>query len=376
MVLLLAPQPQPKILSVVTVPTGGWDLTLKITESSSLDTQVDITVPAGDYFMAWDHQDDDFIHELQNQINAGIVTASSGFVGGSITNAVHIWIDSDHYVNVDFDADYFQGSPQQIVSIEWSGTDIGAVCGFLSNDNDMTDNVTFTADVPHAYGWYADFDGAIANDMTHDVSEFKGTQVFTMSGQSKVQKLALQYHNMLDLQYIPESKMWSNDVGYTEAPVYPYARNEPLECWWQEAHQGKRFRVYRDGQIDTTRFADTGAVTSDTTTQLTDSNKSWPASPYRWTGRILYVPDHTKNTDNPQRWYITGGSATTVTVNAVDPATPYDIAQHSADQVYYLLEQPYKTYVVDLDQMPEFAPTEHPHINEYSLKIPLRKYVA
>jgi len=388
MPLIIAPQPQPKILSVVTVPTGGWQLRSKISVSTSLDTTVDVTIPAGDYFVAWDQQADDFINALTLVWEAGIYTGS----GNTYPDAVHIYIDTTHKVNIRFSDTngWMDTATKRDVQIDWTALDGPSIAGVLGFDSSAADTSTgtnsplFTADYQHAYGWYAGYDGAISEDLPHDISEFKGTQVFTLSGQSKVQKLALQYHNTLGLQYVPEIKMWSDDVGYTVAPVYPYAHNEPLECWWKEAHQGKRFRVYRDGQIDTTRFAFTGLadISSGTSTTLVDADISWPIDPDRWTGRLLYMPDHFSNAgdvfDVPQRWYIESNTATVLTINEETSSARVRKPGYwsSGDGRYYLMEQTYGTYVLDVEQMSRFEPTEHPHINEYSLKIPLRKYVA
>lgn len=368
--MIIAPQPQPKILSVVTVPTGGWQLRIKISDAGSLDTTLTATLAAGDYFVAWDQQSDDFIKSL----NAAIITATDASVT-STTGDVHIWINSDHKVVIDFEGPYYEGATHQDVSIVWTaldGASIGAVLGFDTSADDTdtsNDHARFTSDYPHAYGWYADQDGAIAEDLPHDISEFQGSQAVSTGGHIKSQFLAARYSNRLGLQFLPEDKTWSNDVGYTAAAVYPYTRNEPLECWWKEARQGKRFRVYRDGQINTARFADTGTATGSSSTTLTDSGKVWSATPQRWAGRILYMPDLTDNLGAPGQWYIVSNTATVLTVNASATAVLSSLT-------YFIFEQTYKTYVLDLAQMTKFEPRERPAINRYDIALPLLRYVA
>jgi hypothetical protein len=63
---------RPKILTAVTVPTGGWDLKIYFSVAGAYDTDVTVTIPAGTYFLADDGQDDDFIRVLNTEIQEGL----------------------------------------------------------------------------------------------------------------------------------------------------------------------------------------------------------------------------------------------------------------------------------------------------------------
>lgn len=372
MTLILAPQPRPKLLTVVTVPTGGWDLQFKTSTSSSLDTTNTITIPAGDYFVSGDRQADDFVDEIQRLMEADL----------SLSGEIPVWIDSNNKVRFSFDGSTFQGTGQD-VSIDWTaadGDEIGKVLGFDTSADDQAtgaDNPTITGDYQHGYAWYADADGYIESDLPQDSDSATVLQSLTPRGQSIAQFIASQQRNFMSMQYIPETRMWSGDKGYGDASIYPYARNVPLECWWQEARQGKRFRVYRDGQIDSSRFVNSGTMTSGTDeTTLEDTTKSWNTDPDRWVGRLAYVESWGNNISNVRVWgYISANTATTLTLPEIgNPPAGSGSEWDRATTQYYLLENTYRTYVLDLGQMSEFRPNEYPNINEYSITIPLIRY--
>ena len=69
--------PRPKILSVFTVPTGGWNFVVYVSKSSQYDTKLTMTIPAGDYFMSGDNQDDDdFLYQIEKLTQAAITACA------------------------------------------------------------------------------------------------------------------------------------------------------------------------------------------------------------------------------------------------------------------------------------------------------------
>ena len=137
--------PRPKILSVVTVPTDGWTLRIKYSTvaAGQFGETVDATIPAGDYFVAWDCQSDDFMWKLANVCNVALHNAAlADWVGRS--QGMAMWIDSDHKVHIGFAGSWFAdfANAHRDVRIAWTeedGASIGAVLGFdTSADLDLT----------------------------------------------------------------------------------------------------------------------------------------------------------------------------------------------------------------------------------------------
>lgn len=377
--------PRPKILTAFTVPTGGWTLHVDISDAAQYDITVQATVAAGDYFVSWDNQSDDFLKALADALNNALDASAAAWITND--DAVVVYLDSDHKVNIQFDQ-YFT-STHQDVKIKWTageGSDIAGVLGFDGSADDAQtggDDPLFTADWHHAYGWYADTDGILAGDMAENADHANALQSVAPSGHVKTHYVGGRQTNELQLQHVPRHKMLSADVGYTVAPVHPsganilssaYARNEPLQCWWKEARQGIRFRVYRDAHVDTAKASDQGEMDAATdATTLTDAAKSWATEPQRWAGRILYV-DNWSKTDAPGKWHIASNTATVLTVTAASGTDlPID---DNADKTYHLFDHDYDTYVLDMERMKKFAPMEIPNIDKYNLTIPLMRYEA
>jgi hypothetical protein len=378
MAIQFVPQPQPKILTAITVPTGGWQLKIYTTNIAQYDVANTVTLIAGDYFMAWDQQTDCFIYHFAKEVFEKIaVTLASAFGV--------VWIDADHKVNITFEGDHYAGNPQRDVKIAWTeldGETIGKILGFdVSADLELTgtDYPTTVADYPHAYGWYADADGTIADDMPEDAERVYSLQSKAPSGHVVTQYIGEAGVNVLGLQFVENTKMWSGGIGYTETATYPRTQNEPLECWWQEARQGKRFRVYRDGQFNTDRAVQTGTVTFATATRLDDNTKTWQTDPPRWVNRLAYQADIASaggatNATVPGRWLVSAmvDSDTLTMVNPVGGgASPYQVLNGAQ---YWLFEQTYGTYVLDLEGMKDFKPQEIKEIDEWNITIPLLKY--
>ena len=315
------PIPRPKILTALTVPTGEWAWDIDLSDAAQYDTNITGTVPAGTYFIAGDNQDDDLLFALQTAIQAEIDTAGlDGFVAS--------WVNSSHKIVIQFCGDAFgdtAGDNDVRLNFSSWATDLLSALGYDGSSDPSstaTDYPSFTADWHHAYGWYSDQDGQLRNIRAADDNSTFTIQARSISGKVKSQFFGDHYESMMDLQHLERdldgrTKIYSDGKGYGEAPVWPYNRNEPLECWWREARKGTRFRVYEDAYLATASAADTGFSDDAAATTITDSDKSWSVEPYRWPGRIVEI-DLFSST--PQRFYIASHTATVITVANAHPS--------------------------------------------------------
>jgi hypothetical protein len=363
--------PRPKILTAITVPTGGWDWTLYLSNGGQYGTKCTANLAAGTYYMAADNQSDCFIFALCTAMQAIIS-------GGAVDYDLMIDIDpTTHKVNIHFDDN--AGALDNDIKLAWTEDDsdeIGKVLGFDVSADDTsttTDNPTFVADYHHAYGWYADEDGLLLDFLVEDETEFMGLQSRAISGKVKTQQLvADRFNNTLSLQYLTRAKTFSQNVGYTTASVTPYERNEPLECWWVSARQGVQFRVYRDAYVDTTRAAVRGTETAADTTTLTDAGRSWDTEPQQYKNRILHMDDFGGANSITQNWHIASHTATVITVSNAHPSG-LEIDNDSAS--YFIFDHSYETYVLNLKDFTKFRPEELPAIDRYNIELPLFRYV-
>lgn len=371
--------PRPKILSVITVPTGGWAWDIDLSDVAQFDTNITGTVPAGDYFMSADQQSDDFLFALMTSImTARAATAVSGIVLIGL-NA------TSHKVQWKFVEGDFASAPGRDVRLNFTAWD-SDLCKALGVDNTADVSLTgtnrpeYTSDWHHGYGWYADEDGQINDIGPADSPMSASVQgVAPYTGHVKSIYYGERYANQIQLQFLERydqdrTKVWSDGKAYGDAPVWPYNRNEPLECWWHEAKYGRRFRVYRDGHIDTNKAADYGVSTASNNTTLTDANKSWSVEPYRWVGRLIYIDPYT-GSGIPQWFYIISHTSTVLTAN--DHPGWFDVDGNdggAASHAYYLFDHPYQTYVADLNKMTDFSPKERRVIDRWDISIPLLRY--
>lgn len=397
--------PRPKILTRVTVPTGGWAWDLDLSNAAQFDTNLTGTVPAGDYFVSGDNQSDDLLYALtdsiQTEIDGSAVTADIAIAIDPVAHVVSMVFYGSGVVDATGDNDV------RLNCAAWDADLCGAI-GFydsLGKQRTNTDNPTFFGEYHHGYAWYADEDGQGGIDPVDRSAAFS-LQGKSISGKVKTQFFGETFASELRLQYLERhqarqtsivgiigvsssvdyeewrTKVFSDGVGYGSAPAAPYNRNEPLECWWEEARKGVEFRVYRDGYIVTSRAASTGVSTAAAATTITDAGKSWGIEPYEWSGRIVHVPEFAvctrgSNSYTPQNFYIASHTATVLTVaNAHPSGQDADGGTGgAAGETYYIFDHPYQTYVVDLGEMSEFAPREHPAIDRYDITIPLLRYV-
>jgi hypothetical protein len=381
-------QPRPKILTRITVPTGGWTFKWYAEAGKAGETAITAVIAAGNYYMADDQQTDCFLRELSNK--AIIASKAAGYDEGPV-----LWIDSDHKTKIGFEgADYATGDKQS-VKIAWTendGASIAAVLGFDSSADDSsdgTDNATFTGDYHHAYGWYADEDGLLApgGDQVEDIDNPNAIQNRSIAGYAKTQYLGSFFTNRLALQFVTQGKVFSNGVSYGSAPVQSSdgatatARNEPLECWYREARRGTPFRVYRYNQRDSGSAADRGSSSfaGAASTTYTVTAKAWSEEPQRWAGGLLVLPGGSSDgyllsLDVQVSWYITSNTDNDLTV----PAHPTGYIHNSNNDptTFQIHDMRYETYVLADPQSQPFEPTELPNIARFDWSMRLLKYVS
>jgi hypothetical protein len=338
---------------------------------------VSAVLAAGTYYVAGDGQTTDFLYELCLKMNAAIDA-----VGGD-TATVEVIADihpTTHKVRLQFKDAVDGGALLNDVKLAWTesdGDDVAKVLGFAYAADDTStadDDPIFTGDYQHGYGWYADEDGLLADLPVEDYTSFSGLQARALSGRVKTQQLVDSYsETQISFQQISRAKMFSRNIGYGVAAVYPYAQNVGLECWWVEARKGTQFRVYRDGNIDTSRAGVQGASTASNTTTLTDAGRAWATDPQIWAGGILHKAKFgAAATYLTQNFYISSHTATVITVPA---ATPSGLNISNNETAYYLFDFRYQTYVVDLDDFKKFQPKELPAIDKYDLEVALLRFV-
>lgn len=375
--------PRPKILTAIVIPAGGWVWKIYLTNVTQYDLAVTATMAAGTYFMAGDNQADDFLYELALKMNTAIDAGALA--------AIEVLFDihpTTRKVRIKFSDATGANNDVKLAWTENDGDDIGKVLGFNHASDDTStvdDDPVFTADWQHAYGWYALSFGESASDdgwlkqlEVVDLTEITAMQARSLSGKVKTQRISANlYSNVLDLQFVTRTRMFSDGVAYATDLTYPLLRNQGLECWWQEARNGTHFRVYRDADYSSlARASESGIQTARTGTTLTDSGKSWDIDgvQMRHKGRILYFDAwSTDGTDIGQGFYISSHSATVLTVPLAPPGAPdldFDATK------YYILDHTYGTYVVDLDKMGKFGWTEHQAIDRYDISISLLRYVS
>lgn len=365
--------PQPKILTAIIVPDGGWSTRIQISDATPFDTNINFTIAAGTYYMAWDHQSDDFLHAFCTAFSAAAATA------GFATAVMSGYMTSAHKVGLAFHGAHFTGSNDRQVKIVWTngnGPSIAAILGFDGSADDSSTGTAyphFTGDYQHSHAWYADADGRCEELLVEDINEVTSLQSVAHSGKVVTQFISGRFKNMLKLRWLPVEKTFSRGISYTVAPVYPYTRNNGLECWWRTAREGRPFRVYWDGcSIDTARGVKY-VETSGTTTTVTISGVTLQTDPMRWSERLLYIPVWNANgTSFPERFYVTSHTGTVFTVPNADSS---GLALGANDDEVHLFEQRYRPYVLDLEQMQEFAPREAARHGLYDIDIPLRLYV-
>lgn len=383
---------RPALLTCITVPTGGWSLKVYAsTKGHTYDVTLTAVVPAGDYFMSGDNQSDDLLFALQTQMEAQLTAAGGLFASNG---SFYAWIEQSetstnlHKVRFRFcdDTVFNDTAGNNDVKIAWteSTSGLAEALGFdySADDTSTTEDApTFTADYLHAHAWYSDADGQLSDLSVYDESEVNVSQTRgPIDGRVKTCMLGDGYNNALQLAWLSRALTYSDGTDYGDLPPYGLTRNKALECWWREARQGKRFRLYENKRWDIAYCNDYVNITASNTTTVTDSGKAWTVN--QWAGKILAVnwPSDALGwhdyADVQQAFYVASNTATVITVSNAHP----DGANLGADSDsidFRLFESTYKTYVVDLDRMKKFAPKpEAKNLDYYGIKIPLFRYVA
>jgi hypothetical protein len=353
---------------------------MDISVAAQYDTAVDVVVPAGTYFVSGDNQNDDLLFAIQTVIQTALTAVGAG-------RFICIWIDPDtHKVKICFAGSNFTGATKQDVRIDWPGSDSGLyqALGFDGSAIDAStaeDEPVFTADYQHAWGWYADEDGQLESLDIEDRNIAQVMQSTSISGRVKSQRVGDRYAATLRLQFLERAlngstKIYSRGRAYGESAVYPYERNQPLECWWMEARKGTRFRVYADAHIDTAKAALWESELAEVAAPAYEFNTSvLDTDPQRCAGGIVWVPNalegNAARDDIYQAFYVASNTASSVTFANEIAAGVWDGTQGG-----YYFDHRYQTYVLDIDEMSEFSPDEIPALDRFNIAIPLKRYVA
>lgn len=374
------PIPRPAFLTEITVPTGGWTWKIYISVAGAYDTALSCTIAAGTYFLANDHQTDDLCYEMQLKMAAELTAH-----GVSAHRAVTVGINpTTHKVVIGFVGTNFQGATPQDVKLAWTECTAGLVSalGFDASADDTsttTDNPVFTADWQHAYGWYTDEDGLCDDFALEDVNGVNSLRARAIDGGVDIQYIGETFDNQISLVFIPRAKMYSGGIAYGAAAVRPYDRNQGLECWWREAMQGKRFRVYTNHRCDDTSISvDRGSVSASAESTITPSGVTLDIDPQIHAGRYAFQLTP-YNADGAVAglslgWNVASNSATVITLSNGHPGA-VDIKPTSSDNsLWHIYDCTYRTYVIG--EMAKFAPVELPKLNRFNLTIPLMRYIA
>lgn len=379
---------RPKILTALTVPSGGWNLEFTLSNSGTLDTPLTATIPAGDYFVAWDSQTDDLIHEVAKQMRLAIEGVGGGFETG---RGVTAYIDTDHKVNIRFIGNLWDedvNAWDNDVEISWSTSHadlVKALGADASDDFSSTseNEPTWTAPRQHGWAWYATEDGQLADlgKPRADFREATVTQSRALDGSTKTVQWATRYRSSVNLGWLTAAQTWSDGQGYGDTPTateYPY--NQGLECWFEEAAKGTRFRVY---EHDPLLFSDPGAteigsVSSIATSYIEDSGKSWGQDPQAYKDYVVAFGwrGFAGGKETPGRFYIASNTDVRLTSDETSPSGFSWYAGSTGDALFYIHDVRYRTYVLDTAKMSEFAPQEIPNLDRYNIEIPLLRYVA
>ncbi len=371
---------RPALLSVVTIPTGGWTFKFYLSDAAAYDKTVTVTLAAGDYFISGDNQSDDLLFELQTKVQAGIIAAGGAFIHDHYfyASADEFTTTAQKYVRLAFSG--FTGHPGNHIKIAWSesSVDLAAALGFPTTDyeTDGTDSGTYqSGSYGHAYAWHSDDTGQLIDFPPFDAHEVAATQKRgPIDGRVKSCLMGDMFSNEVTLQWLSRAAVASGETDYGDAPPYPYDRNRGLECWWREARQGKHFRLY-DHKTATVNPQEVVTRTADSATTLTDTSKAWATN--RWVGCVLRAAYGTWRgvTGISQEFRIASNTSNVLTVHN---APPDGLDLWVSAETFTIYQRTYRTYVVDLERMNKFQPLlMSDTLDDYcGVTIPLFRYVA
>lgn len=366
---------RPKILPLVTIPTGGYDINFKISVAASLDTSLTATITAGDYFMAWDGYTDDLVYEIAGAIQLAITTAGHG-----TGRRCHCYIDSDHKLNIRFYGSAYVSSVgwENDVEITWATSDTGIVeiCGSDGTtwSSTNTDHPYWTGDYQHGYAWYASEDHVLSDLMPYDSEIARIAQTTALDGTTKTVLWGSRYVNNLSLQNVKHVDMWSNGSAYGESVSYGLERNRGLECWWRLARQGTRFRLYRNDSVlvDAAGAVAAGVNSTTDTDSLRYTSGNWTDD--EWIGMAaLWYRGASTVTGMPGRFRIDDNDNEYILAESSLPGG--GTVDESASQQFFIKDLRFQTYILNTEEMSQFNPIEVPNIDRYDIEIPLKRYV-
>ena len=356
--------PSPKILTCYTVPSGGYSVDIEY--GSGFGTSATITVPAGDYYLSGDDQDDDLYAVFGQLLETQIRTVYA---------SARVYFQPDYDATIKKSLIYAIFFTSGNLRIDWTtGTELADVFGF-----DNTTQTTWTAvvgavlygDYQHGYGWYADEDGQLRDDTVEPIDIPNSPQSISPSGYVKTQHIASRFTYSMQLQFLKRDLTYSRGVSYGEESKYPYSRNKGLECWFREAKKGTRFRVYRQGRFSNDSADYSATATSSTSSTITASAASFPTDPQRFKGAFVYRKTFLGGTSTARydSFFIESHTDTVLTV-----ANHHREATDIGTNLFYIIDGTYETYVLDLSATPQFAPLELPNIDRYDFAISMLRY--
>ena len=115
----------------------------------------------------------------------------------------------------------------------------------------------------------------------------------------------------------------------------------------------------------------TVTITVHTTNTITISSTTFPIDPQQFKGAFVYQRDTSGGLPAIfDSFYIESHTATVLTV-ADHHRTAFNIGTSNP---FYIIDGTYETYVLDLSQTSQFAPTELPNIDRYDFEINMLRY--
>lgn len=229
----------PALLTRVTF-SSSQTLRIRHTVTTQFDTNTDLTIPAGSYYVSGDGGTDDLLAEIMEQHNASRPSANY------LLLVTYDW-DSRKIV-FNFAGTAFASGGTADVEINRTATsdDIAKAIGFTDTIQSIgTADPNISMQQRPAYVWTAGTEGALAPYTKPSISPVAyqsisiGKVIKTQyAGNTRTMSLGL--HGLTDLD------TWSGGKSYGEVTNYPYPYNRGLECWYYEAIQAKQFRFYPD----------------------------------------------------------------------------------------------------------------------------------
>jgi hypothetical protein len=369
---------RPKLLSVITIPSGGWLFRVQLSDAGAYDHTANATLAAGDYYLSGDGDSTDLLCELCTKSTAAIRALGAPFASGY----VYAWIDTSHKVNLHFVACSAAAAARPI-KIVWtaSAANLALALGFDATADDVLDATPLTkqADWHHAYGWYCDTDGNLQNKPIVDAISCKSVQARSLGGVVRTQRMSeFLRDSSASLYMLTNAKTFSDGTAYGSTPPYPRSKNEPFECLWYEIAGGKQFRFYRNYSAELVRCEARAVGGGDGGGYEIISPV--PAAVDQWnSGHVLAesltLTDAVLGANTRTAPFLSIVDDTLA--NGVDPNLPPGLADGflNAEPVG-LLYPCHQTYVLNAADSNTFAPEEIPGIDRFNIDFKMMRYSA